>query len=109
MRVIQGEIWFADLGEPTGREQGYWRPVLVVSNEEFNSGTPVKIIVPLTTTDRGWDNHIPVPTQDTGLEKPSFAMVEHVRSVSSQRFTKRIGIAPHEVVREVAEWIADMT
>ncbi|SDH39121.1 mRNA interferase MazF [Nonomuraea jiangxiensis] len=108
MRVIQGEIWLADLGEPSGREQGYRRPVLVVSNDDFNAATAVKIIVPLTTTNRGWENHIPIPREGTGLEKPSWAMVEHVRSVSPQRFGRRVGIAPDEVVREVTDWITDM-
>lgn len=108
MRVIQGEIWLADLGEPTGREQGYHRPVLVISNDSFNAATPVKIIVPLTTTNRGWDNHVAVPTDGTGLEKASWAMVEHVRSVSPRRFTRRIGIVPDELVREVTEWITDV-
>nr|SBO99149.1 hypothetical protein BN4615_P8665 [Nonomuraea gerenzanensis] len=81
--------------------------MLVVSNDGFNSATAVKIIVPLTTTDRGWDNHVPVPTEGTGLEKPSWAMVEHVRSVSPQRFRRRVGIAPDEIVREVTDWITD--
>jgi mRNA interferase MazF len=109
MRVIQGEIWLADLGdEPVGREQGFCRPVLVVSNDDFNAATSVKIIVPLTTTDRGWDNHIPVSSDGTGLQKPSWAMVEHVRSVSPHRFRRRIGIAPNEVVREVTDWITDI-
>lgn len=108
MRVIQGEIWLANLGEPAGREQGYRRPVLVVSNDDFNAATAVKLIVPLTTTERGWDNHIQVTGESTGLDKHSWAMVEHVRSVSPQRFTRRIGIAPDEVVREVTDWISDM-
>jgi len=108
MRVIQGEIWLANLGEPTGREQGYRRPVLVVSNDGFNAATAVKIIVPLTTTERGWDNHVPIGQEGTGLDKPSWAMVEHMRSVSPQRFSKRVGIAADEVVREVTDWIADI-
>ncbi|MFB9623017.1 type II toxin-antitoxin system PemK/MazF family toxin [Nonomuraea helvata] len=105
--MIQGEIWLADLGEPVGREQGFPRPVLVVSNDEFNAAAPVKIVVPLTTTDRGWDNHVAIGCDGTGLEKLSWAMVEHVRSVSPRRFTRRIGIAPDEVVREVTDWIVD--
>ncbi|SEG36065.1 mRNA interferase MazF [Nonomuraea solani] len=108
MRVIQGEIWLADLGDPEGREQGHYRPVLVVSNDDFNAATAVKVIVPLTTTDRGWDNHIPLPAESTGLDKPSWAMIEHVRSVSPQRFTRRIGIVPDAVVREVTGWITDV-
>lgn len=108
MRVIQGEIWLANLGEPSGREQGYRRPVLVISNDDFNAATPVKVIVPLTTTNRGWDNHIPIGCEGTGLDKPSWAMVEHVRSVSPQRFSRRIGIASDEVIHEVTDWITDM-
>ncbi|GAA3100317.1 type II toxin-antitoxin system PemK/MazF family toxin [Nonomuraea salmonea] len=107
MRVIQGEIWLANLGDTVGREPAHGRPVLVVSNDTFNASTPVKIVVPLTTTDRGWDNHVPIPTEGTGLDKPSFAMIEHVRSMSPLRFTRRIGIAPDEVVHEVADWIGD--
>ncbi|MET7461826.1 type II toxin-antitoxin system PemK/MazF family toxin [Nonomuraea sp. NPDC005501] len=69
---------------------------------------PVKIIVPLTTTERGWDNHIPIGCDGTGLEKPSWAMAEQVRSVSPLRFTKRIGIVSGDVLHEVTGWIADM-
>lgn len=108
MRVIQGEIWLANLGNPAGREQGYRRPVLVVSNDGFNAATAVKVIVPLTTTERGWDNHIPIGREGTGLDKRSWAMVEHVRSVSPERFSRRVGIAPDTVVRGVTDWIADM-
>jgi hypothetical protein len=34
--------------------------------------------------------------------------VEHVRSVSPQRFSRRIGIASDEVIHEVTDWITDM-
>ena len=32
----RGEIWWAQLGEPTGSELGYRRPVLVVQSDAFN-------------------------------------------------------------------------
>ncbi|MEV0145699.1 MULTISPECIES: type II toxin-antitoxin system PemK/MazF family toxin [unclassified Nonomuraea] len=108
MRVIQGEIWLAELGEPTGREQGHHRPVLVVSNDDFNAAIAVKIVVPLTTTERGWDNHIPVGCEGTGLDKPSWAMAEQVRSVSPLRFTRRVGIVSDDVVQEITSWVTDM-
>jgi mRNA interferase MazF len=108
MRVIQGEIWLANLGEPAGREQGYRRPVLVISNDGFNAATALKIIVPLTTTERGWDDHVAIGCEGTGLEKPSWAMVEQARSVSPQRLITRIGIVSDEIVREVTDWVMDM-
>ena len=33
MVVERGEIWWADLGEPTGSEPGFRRPVLVVQSD----------------------------------------------------------------------------
>lgn len=35
---IRGEIWLADLGPGRGHEQFGQRPVLVVSDDDFNAG-----------------------------------------------------------------------
>ncbi|WP_204014187.1 type II toxin-antitoxin system PemK/MazF family toxin [Sphaerimonospora thailandensis] len=109
MRVKQGEIWFADYGEPVGREQGYPRPALIVSNDDFHAaGFGLVIAVPLTTRNRGWTNHIEVPTGATGLRKTSWAMVQQVRSLSPMRFEYRLGQAPTEVVGEVLHVLGQM-
>ncbi|WP_188187233.1 type II toxin-antitoxin system PemK/MazF family toxin [Nonomuraea sp. SYSU D8015] len=42
--------------------------------------------------------------REQGFRRPVLV----VRSVSPQRFTRRIGIAPDEVVREVTDWITDV-
>ncbi|WP_055481229.1 type II toxin-antitoxin system PemK/MazF family toxin [Sphaerimonospora mesophila] len=109
MKVRQGDIWWADLGEPVGREQGYDRPALVVSNDRVNRTIwdPV-LAVPLTTRFRDWDNHIFIRPQGTGLPKSSWAMTEQVRAISPERFGARIGSVPPDVLSEIAEWIYDM-
>src|SRR4051812_13700049 len=66
----RGEIWLADFGEPVGREQGYPRPALIVSNDDFNeAGFGLVVTVPLTTRDRGWAYHVEIPAGTTGLRK----------------------------------------
>lgn len=109
MRVRQGDIWWADLGEPIGREQGYARPAVVVSNDIFNRlvRDPV-LAVPLTTRFRGWDTHIEIAPEETGLQKTSWAMVEQLRALSPERFGTRIGVVPPDALSEIGDWLADM-
>ncbi|MBE0528473.1 MAG: type II toxin-antitoxin system PemK/MazF family toxin, partial [Thermoleophilia bacterium] len=34
--MAQGEVWWADLGEPSGSGPGFRRPVVVVQGDAFN-------------------------------------------------------------------------
>jgi mRNA interferase MazF len=46
----RGEIWVANLNPPRGREVGKIRPVLIMqANELLDIGTPMVIVLPLTT------------------------------------------------------------
>lgn len=46
----RGEIWIANLNPPRGREVGKVRPVLIVQADELTAaGTPLIIVLPLTT------------------------------------------------------------
>ncbi|TDC11313.1 hypothetical protein E1267_01210 [Nonomuraea longispora] len=36
MKLTQGDIWFTRFSSPTGREQGFDRPSLIVSNDKLN-------------------------------------------------------------------------
>jgi mRNA interferase MazF len=109
MKVSQGDIWFTDFGEPAGREQGYPRPALVISNDDYNwAGFGLVIAAPLTTRDRGWSNHVEVPSAGTGLRTTSWVMVQQVRAVSTLRMEWRLGQAPDHVVRSVLDLLERM-
>ncbi|NJP23383.1 type II toxin-antitoxin system PemK/MazF family toxin [Microbispora sp. SCL1-1] len=80
-----------DYGQPTGREQGGPRPVVVMSGRAMNDvRMGLVFTVPLTTTERGWPSHIEI-APGTGLDKRCWAMVEQFRAMSVQRLTRRIG------------------
>lgn len=105
--VVPGEIWWARPDTTVGREQAGRRPVLIVAGPAFlRSITELALVVPLTSVNRGWPNHIAVP-ESGGLDCPSWAMTEQVRVISRKRLTKRIGIVPSETLNAVREWIAD--
>ncbi len=59
--------------------------------------------MPVTTRERGLRHHVPV--RGGGLDRPSFAMPEYVRSLSQKRFIKRLGVAEPDTVNQVHKWV----
>lgn len=100
----RGEVWLAALDPVGPGEQGGTRPVLVVSTNLFNAWpVGLVIVVPITTRDRGFAHHIGVA--EGGLDRPSFAMPEHVRSVAQRRLQRRLGAADQSTLVAVDDWL----
>lgn len=102
-----GEILWANLAPVAGREQGGHRPVLVVASEGYlRAVTTMAVVVPLTTVDRGWPNHVRVYGPHT-LEHPSWAMTEQVRAIDRGRLTGRAGHAALATMAAVSLYLGD--
>lgn len=100
-----GDIVWADLSPTSGREQSGRRPALVVSNTTYlDLVTELAVVLPLTTQDRGWDNHIRVGAD---LPRPSWAMTEQVRTVDRRRLGGLIAGADDETMDAVRLWLVD--
>jgi mRNA interferase MazF len=96
-----GQIWHADFGTPVGHEAGFARPVLVISADRFNAHELVTVC-PITRTEKPYPTRIRIPADDiSGLSKTSYAQVEQVRTVSTQRLTKQYGMIQPDSVRDV--------
>jgi mRNA interferase MazF len=95
-----GEIWPADLGSGRGHEQAGQRPVLVVSDDAFNSGLAgLVMVVPLTSRVKKSKNipaHIPVQPPEGGLKTPSVILCDQLRTISKDR----LGMAAWGVVSD---------
>jgi len=79
--IAQGEIWWAELLEPSGSEPGYRRPVLVVQSDAFNrSRIGTVVCVPLTSNLRwaGAPGNVLLESSETGLPKTSVANVSQI-------------------------------
>ena len=95
--VGQGEIWRANLGEPTGSGPGYRRPVLVVQVEAFNrSAIATTVCVPLTSNLK-WGSapgNVLLKPRDSGLPKGSVANVSHIMAIDRALLVERVGKVP---------------
>ncbi|HET9256928.1 MAG TPA: type II toxin-antitoxin system PemK/MazF family toxin [Pseudonocardiaceae bacterium] len=103
MNVGRGEIWSVVLDPTVANEQRGTRPCVVISSDRFNK-MPIRqaIVVPLTTRERGFPHHISV-ADDGGLARPSWAMCEAVRTVSTQRFGRLISTATDDTLSEITD------
>jgi mRNA interferase MazF len=99
----RGEIWLVEFGEPVGHEQAGIRPAVVVSTDALNEGPAgVLLVVPITSTRRDLPSHVVIEPGESGLDRPSYAKCEDVKSVSERRLISRLGVIAPEPLFEIA-------
>jgi mRNA interferase MazF len=104
----RGEVWLINLDPTVGSEIKKTRPAVIVSDDAIGL-LPLRVIVPLTD----WKDRYSTapwmvkvePNRENGLSKPSAADAFQIRSVSEQRFARRIGRVGDNTVAAVEEAI----
>lgn len=97
MVISQGEVWWADLPEPTGSDPGFRRPVLVVQGDAFNRSRIATVVcVPLTSNLRWADapGNVLLAAKFSGLPKDSVANVSQIITLDKASLTERVGKLP---------------
>lgn len=106
-RLEPGVVAWASLEPVRGREQGGHRPVLVIASVGYlEAVTALAIVLPITTVDRGWPNHVAVAGA-AGLPQPSWVMTEQPRTLSRDRLTGIAGRVDDSCLAEVRTWLGD--
>ncbi len=94
MVVAQGQVWWADLPEPTGSGPGFRRPVIVVQGDAFNRSRIATVVaVPLTSNVRWADapGNVLLSAQSTGLPRDSVANVSQIVTIDRTLLTAPVG------------------
>lgn len=90
--ALQWAVVEADLDPVQGSEQRGRRPVLVVSNEEFNQATTNVTVLPLTSTQRRlYPSEVRLPRGSAGQPVDSIIMAHQVRTIAKSRFGRAFG------------------
>ena len=92
--IAQGEIWWAELADPTGSGPGFRRPVVVVQGDAFNASTlATVVVVPLTSNLRWADapGNVRLTARMTGLPRDSVANVSQMSTVDRVALRDRTG------------------
>ena len=107
-RIVQGDVFWVDVGDPDGSSPGYPRPIVVVQNNLFNrSGIRTVVTCALTSNLRraGDPGNLLLVPGDAGLPEQSVVNVSQVLTVDKRRLGDRIGSLSGERVREVVSAI----
>lgn len=95
-------IFKARLGVGAGSEQEGIRPVLVISNEDFNRAVPVVTVLPLTSHKPGrkiYPNEILLSKGVGRLPRSSIVLAHQVRTISKDRLVGLYGFILDEAIR----------
>jgi|SRR5450830_884856 mRNA interferase MazF len=104
MVVERGQVWWADLDEPSGSEPGFRRPVLIVQDDAFNrSRLRTVIAVVLTSNLRLVEapGNVLIPAKSAGLPKDSVANVSQVITVDRDFLSEPAGRVRGQLLKDV--------
>ena len=93
MKLDRGPIVLVELDPTVGHEQRGIRPCIAVSDPEVNADQrfPLIAVVPVTGTPGEGALYPQLSPGKSGLTKPSYALVDHLRSVDKRRIRRIFG------------------
>lgn len=107
--MLRGEVWLLNLNPTIGAEIRKTRPVIIVNDDDVGV-LPLKIVVPVTDWKDRYEEVVWMmkiePNDENGLTKDSAADAFQVRSVSQERFVRRLGKVSNEQLGEISEALA---
>jgi mRNA interferase MazF len=94
MVIAQGEVWWANLAEPTGSAPGFRRPVVVIQGDSFNRSRIATVVcVALTSNLKLADapGNVALAPRMTGLDRESVANVSQIVTLDKASLEQRTG------------------
>ena len=104
--IRQGDIYWVDLGSPTGSGPGYQHPHVVIQNNVFNrSRINTAMVCALTSNLKrgGAPGNVLLNKGEGKLKKQSVVNVSQVFTVDKSQLVEKIGTLSADRVREILE------
>ena len=108
MVVSQGDVWWADLGAPSGSAPGFHRPVVVVQGDAFNRSRIATVVcVPLTSNLRWAEapGNVVLGARTTRLPKDSVANVSQLVTLDRSTLQEHIVKLPPRRIEAILSGI----
>ena len=103
MRVLRGDLYYADLTPVIGCEQGGVRPVLIIQNDIGNRHSPTVIVAAVTSRlgKHALPTHVLIACNRFGLKDHSVVLLEQVRTIDRSRLKEYIGHLDKNIMESV--------
>ena len=108
MVINQGDVFWVDLGEPSGSEPGYRHPHVVIQNNVFNrSRIGTAVVCALTSNLRRAEapGNVLLEKGEANLPKQSVVNVSQIFTVDKRDLDERIGMLSHQRVGQILDGV----
>ncbi len=108
MVIRQGDIFWVDLGMPSGSEPGYRHPHVVIQNNLFNQSKINTVVVCALTSNlkrAGAPGNVLLAKGEANLKRPSVVNVSQIVTVDKSDLIEKIGTLSPQRVSQVTEGI----
>jgi mRNA interferase MazF len=109
MVINQGEVYWVDLGEPSGSGPGYRHPHVVIQNNIFNKSRINTVVVCALTSNlkrAQAPGNVMLEKGEANLTKQSVVNVSQIFTVDKQDLIERIGALSHSRLRQVLDGVS---
>jgi mRNA interferase MazF len=110
--IEQGEIYWVDLGEPSGSEPGYRHPHIVIQNNLFNASKINTVVVCALTSNIKKSlapGNVLLNEGEASLPKQSVVNISQIYTVNKGDLAERIGKISERRFSEILEGIKLLT
>jgi len=102
--ISRAEIYWADLGPPSGSRPAKRRPVLVIQSDPFNASRLATVLAAVITSNTAlatMPGNVFLPATATRLPRDSVVNITALVTVNKTDLTDRIGEVPPSLMQEV--------
>jgi mRNA interferase MazF len=102
--ISRSELYWADLGAPTGSRPAKRRPVLVIQSDPYNTSRLATVIAAVITSNTAlaaMPGNVFLPAVATGLPRDSVVNVTALVTLNKTDLSDRIGDIPSNIMHEV--------
>jgi mRNA interferase MazF len=110
--IRQGDVYWADLGDPVGSAPGFRRPVVVIQNDLYNASRIQTALVCMVTSNlqrAAVPGNVRVAAAESGLDKDSVVLVSQVQTLDRLQLTELVGALPPRRVRAIVDGLRLLT
>jgi len=112
MGIEQGEIYWIDLGEPSGSEPGYRHPHIVIQNNLFNASKINTVVVCALTSNikrAQAPGNVLLNQGEANLPMKSVVNISQIYTVNKNDLAEKIGKVSEKKFNEIYEGIKLLT
>jgi mRNA interferase MazF len=102
--ISRAEIYWADLGPPSGSRPAKRRPVLVIQSDPYNASRLSTVLAAVITSNTGlatMPGNVFVPATATRLPRDSVVNITALVTLNKTDLTDRVGEIPPSLMHEV--------